>query len=311
MKAAQINEYGDATKVVINETEKPKPKANQVLIEVHGSSLNPFDSAVHSGYMKDRIPLALPATLGGDIAGVVTEIGEDVTGFSIGEKVYGQANIVAGNSGAFAEYAATAATQVGLMPNNLSFVEAGSLPLVGVSAVQALYENIKVQGSQKLFIHGGAGGIGSIAIQIAKHLGAYVATTTTGAGIEFVRNLGVDQVVDYKTEDFAKELRGFDAVFDCVGGEDFTKSYGVLKQGGIAVSMIGQPNEAKANEYGISALMQHTAVTTARLDKLRELIENDVVTPHIAKTFPLEQISEAFQAREDGGLNGKIAITIA
>lgn len=310
MKAAQITEYGDASVVHVVETDKPTPKAGQVLVEVHASSLNPFDTTVREGYMKDVIPLKFPVTLGADIAGIVTEVGDGVTGVVVGDKVYGQANVVAGNSGAFAEFAATAAEQVAKAPSNVDMQQAASLPLVGVSALQGLTEHLNVQSGQKIFIHGGAGGIGTVAIQIAKHLGAYVATTASGEGLEYVKKLGADEVIDYKTQDFTEVVRDYDAVFDLVGKDDFSKSLTVLKHGGIAVSLIAQPDEAKATQLGVTALNQGTKVTTAKLDALRELIESNVVTPHIAKTYSLDQISEAFTAREDGSVTGKIVIAI-
>lgn len=310
MKAARIHEYGDSSIITIEDIDIPTPQPGKVLIKVLASSLNPFDTTIRRGHMKEFIPLELPITLGGDIAGVITELGEGVEGFNVGDKVYGQANVVAGNSGAFAEFAATKATQIGLSPKNLSVPEAAAVPLVGVSALQALTEHIKLQPNQKLFIHGGAGGIGRIAIQIAKHIGAYVATTATGDGIEDVTQLGADEVIDYKTENFADILSEYDAVFDTVGGEDFSKSLGILKKGGIAVSMIGTPDEAQAEALGVSAFQQSTHVTTEALDNLRELIEDNVIKIQIGKQFTLDEVQEAFTARESGSVQGKIVLSI-
>lgn len=310
MKAAQITEYGDASVVHINDVPQPHAGPGQVLVEVHAASLNPFDTTVRAGYMKDSMPLQFPVTLGGDVAGAIVALGEGVTAFSIGDQVYGQAIVAAGNSGAFAEYAATKATQVAAMPKGFSFAEAAALPLVGSSAVQALNHHIKLQAGQKIFIHGGAGGIGSLAIQIAKHIGAYVATTATGENIEFVKRLGADEVIDYKTEDFAQILQGYDAVYDTVGHEDFAKSLSILKPGGIAVSMIAQPDEVKAKELGVTAMMQFTQVTTEVLNELRELVESGVVAPQINQTFPFEQVQDAFVTRETGNGRGKIILQI-
>lgn len=310
MRAAQINNYGDASVIELNEIDKPGLAAAQVLVEVQASSLNPFDTTVRAGYMKEMIPLQFPVTLGGDIAGVVTEISPDVTSVGVGDKVYGQANVVAGNSGALAEFAATAAKQIAKMPQNLDFQQAASLPLVGVSAIQALKEHINLQPEQKIFIHGGAGGIGSIAIQIAKHLGAYVATTATGEAVHLVKNLGADEVIDYKAQDFAEVLNDYDAVFDTVGHDDFVKAYAILKKGGVAVSMIAPVDETKATELGITALTQSTHVTTAALTDLTQLVESGVITPQIGKVFTLDQIKEAFEARESGNIHGKVVIAI-
>lgn len=310
MKAAQITEYGDASVVQVNDIPVPVPAAGQVLVEVHASSLNPFDTTLRAGYMKDSLPLQFPVTLGGDIAGIVTGLGDGVDGVAIGDAVYGQAIVVAGNSGAFAEFAATKAGQVAAMPAALSFEEAAALPLVGSSAVQALKHHIKLQPGQKIFIHGGAGGIGSLAIQIAKHIGAYVATTATGDNIEFVKNLGADEVIDYKVQDFSQILEGYHAVYDTVGHDDFVKSLDILQPGGIAVSMIAQPDEAKAAKLGVTAMMQFTQVTTQVLDELRELVDAGVVHPQINQTFPLERIQEAFVARENSNGRGKIVLQV-
>jgi alcohol dehydrogenase len=307
MKAAQISEYGDPTVVKINQIDKPVAGPGQVLVEVHASSLNPFDSKVRQG----QVPIEMPATLGGDIAGVIVEIGEGIHDFAAGDRVYGQAAAVAGNSGAFAEFAATRADQIAKAPTNLNFTEIAALPLVGVSAMQALTEQINLQPKQKIFIHGGAGGIGSIAIQIAKHIGAYIATTASAENTDFVKKLGADEIIDYKSQDFAEILHDYDAVFDTVGGDDFDKSLGILKPGGVAISMIAPPDDSRASELGVSATALRTQVNTARLDKLRQLIESDVVKPQIGQIFPLDEIQQAFTARESGSVHGKVVVEIS
>lgn len=309
MKAAQINEYGGPEVIEVREIDRPIAGEGQVLVEVHASSINPFDKSLRSGAKKDSMPLDLPVTLGGDIAGVVVDGGQD-TGFAEGDRVYGQANVVAGNSGAFAEFAATKASQIAIAPKDISFNEIASLPLVGVSALQALTKHIDLQPDQKLFIHGGAGGIGSIAIQIAKHIGAYVAVTATGDDEAFVKELGADEVIDYKEKDFSQVLNDYDAVFDTVGKDDFNKSLDILKNGGVAVSMIGRADETKAEELGVTAMTQATKVRTEMLDKLRELVESGVVRPQVDKVFDLEDIVEAFKAKETSQIKGKVVIKI-
>lgn len=309
MKAAQINEYGDASVVKVVDIEVPKPQAGQVLVEVHASSINPFDISVRSGKVQNMIP-SLPITLGGDIAGIITELGEGVTELAVGDRVYGQANVVAGNSGAFAEYAVTKVTQVGLAPKSLDDIQAGALPLVGLSALQALTQHLNLQSGQKIFIHGGAGGIGSHAIQLAKHIGAYVATTATGEDIAHVKSLGADEVIDYKAQDFSATLKDFDAVFDTVGGEEFNKALPILKRGGVAVSMTGHADEGRTRELGVTALTQSTHTTPEMLNKLRELVDAGIIKPQIGKIFPLDQIQEAFRALETHAVHGKVAIKI-
>jgi NADPH:quinone reductase-like Zn-dependent oxidoreductase len=308
MKAAQIREYGSAEVVKIVEIDKPVAGAGQVLIAVKGSSINPFDRFVREGNMKAA--LSLPVTLGGDVAGDIIAIGTGVSGFAIGDAVYGQANAVAGNSGAFAEFAATKAAQVGRKPANLDYTEAAAIALTGVSAWQVLLQHMALQTGQKILIHGGAGGIGTAAIQIAKHRGAYVATTATGEGLDYVKQLGADQVIDYKAEKFDDVIHDFDAVFDTVAGETYDRSFAVLKPGGIIVSMNAQPNEALASQHNVRAVLQSTKVTTEALGELRQLIESKVVTVHVERTFPLDQIQAAFKAWETGTVKGKIGLTI-
>lgn len=311
MRAAQINDYGDASVIRVNQVETPVVNQDKVLVEVHASSLNPFDSKLRSGIMKDSITLEFPFTLGGDVAGVVTAVGEKVTDVAVGDKVYGQAAAVAGNSGALADYAATVPRQIAKMPSNLDFDQAASLPLVGVSALQALTSHIGLQPGQKLFIHGGAGGIGMVAIQIAKRIGAYVATTASDDNIVAVKDLGADEVIDYKTTDFSTTLSEYDAVFDTVGGDDFNKALRILKTGGVAVSMAGQADEALVTELGVNAISQSTHVTNEALNELTKLIEAGVVTPHIDRVFALDDIVEAFESRESGSTKGKIVIQIS
>lgn len=308
MKAAQISEYGHADKVQVVEVDRPQTGEGQVLVRVQASSLNPFDTIVREGYVKDMVK-SLPITLGGDIAGVVREVGVGVENVSEGDVVYGQANVVAGNSGALAEYAATKAEQVAKAPANIDITEAASLPLVGVSALQALTEHIQLQANQKIFIHGGAGGIGSIAILIAKHLGAYVATTATGGDIAYVTELGADEVIDYASSDFSQNLNDYDAVFDTVGGDDLGKSLGILKAGGTAVSMAADADETRVNELKVTAVHQFTKVTSDKLTELATLVEEGVVTTRVGTIFDLDDIQAAFEAREFG-VKGKIVIRL-
>ena len=308
MKAARITEYGGTSVIKLADIEKLAPAPGQVLIAVKAASINPFDSSVREGRVKNLIKL--PVTLGGDFAGTVIAIGAGESDFAAGDNVYGQALILSGNSGAFAEYAAVAVGQAAAMPKNLDFTAAAALPLAGVSALQALTEHIKLQSGQRIFIHGGAGGIGSIAVQIAHNIGAYVAATATGGGIETVRQLGADEIIDHKHQGITPGLHDFDAVFDATGGTDFNATLDILHPGGTAVSMIASADVAKASQLGVTAVTQSTRVTTERLDTLRGLVESGVIKPIVSKVFPLEQITEAFQAAEAGGYSGKIVIQV-
>jgi alcohol dehydrogenase len=307
MKAAQITGYGGKDVLKINEIPKPVIESGQVLVEVHAAGVNPFDFKVREGMMGDN--LSLPATLGGDVAGTVAEIGEDVSGFSVGAPVFGQAN-AAGGKGSFAEFTPVKASQLVAKPDNIDFVNAAALPLAGVSAYQALVDHMNLQAGQKILIHGGAGGIGSLAVQIAKNIGAYVATTASTDQIEFVRSLGADEVIDYKTQDFSVILKDYNAVFDTVGGETNSKSYQVLKPGGTLVSMVQAPNEERVNQQGIEYVQQGTKPTQERLTAIAELAASGKIKVNIDKVFPLDQAPDALEYLKSGGAKGKVVIAL-
>lgn len=310
MRAAQISAYGGPQVVNVTDVTIPAISPDQVLVEVYAASLNPFDTKLREGVMKDSPLLHLPFTLGGDIAGVIFAVGINVTNFAVGDKIYGTASAVAGNSGAFAEYAATAASQIAKMPENLDFRQAASLPLVGASAWQALTQHIQLHAGQKIFIHGGAGGIGTVAIQIARSIGAKVATTATGPALAYVRQLGADTVIDYKTQDYTTVLKGYDAVFDTVGGDEFERALKVLHPGGMGVSMTASAREEVLEELGVKVTTQQTKVTAQALEALSALIASGAVTSHISQVYALQDIQAAFTARESGGVAGKIVIAI-
>jgi len=311
MKVAQYNEYGGPEVIKIsNNAPKPTAGKGQILVEVHAASLNPFDYKLREGFMKEMIPLQFPFTIGGDFSGIVTQLAENVSEFKIGDEVYGQAIVLNGGSGAFAEFAAANVANAAHKPKSVNHLEAASLPLVGASAIQALEEHTKLKSGQKILIHGGSGGIGSISVQLAKYLGAYVATTASSKDMEFVKSLGVDEVIDYKTQKFEDLLKDFDAVFDTVGGETTNKSFKVLKKNGVIVSMLGAPNAELAKQYGITAIGQMTRVNSKTLVRLTELVEKGVIKAQIDKVFPLEKTREAFEYLENAHSRGKVVLKI-
>ena len=311
MKVAQYNEYGGPEVIKIsNNAPKPTAGKGQILVEVHAASLNPFDYKLREGFMKEMIPLQFPFTIGGDFSGIVTQLAENVSEFKIGDEVYGQAIVLNGGSGAFAEFAAANVANAAHKPKSVNHLEAASLPLVGASAIQALEEHIKLKSGQKILIHGGSGGIGSISVQLAKYLGAYVATTASSKDMEFVKSLGVDEVIDYKTQKFEDLLKDFDAVFDTVGGETTNKSFKVLKKNGVIVSMLGAPNAELAKQYGATAIGQMTRVNSKTLVRLTELVEKGVIKAQIDKVFPLEKTREAFEYLENAHSRGKVVLKI-
>lgn len=309
MRAAQIKEYGGEQAVQITEVAKPTAEAGHVLVEVAATSVNPFDYKVRDGAYQQYIQLKLPATLGGDVAGTVAEIGEGVQGFTVGQAVYGMAGAVSGQ-GSFAEFTPVKVEQLTAKPNSVDFVTAAALPLAGVSAYQAVVDYIDLKADQKILIHGGAGGIGSLAVQIAKQLGAYVATTASPADTDFVKSLGADEVIDYKTQDFSALLKDYDAVFDTIGGEVNTKSYTILKPGGTLVSMLQPPNEELVKRYDIVYTQQSSQATPERLTKIAEMVDAGKLKVNVDKIFPLAEAAQALEYLKTGHPHGKVVIQV-
>lgn len=310
MKTARYNKYGGSEVIEVNEIDKPAINNGQVLVEVHAAAINPFDWKLRAGYMKQMIPLKFPVTIGGDFSGVVTEAAQDVTDYKPGDEVYGSAIVLNGGSGAAAQYAAANIVNISLKPKKLNYQEAAALVLVGVSTVQAIDNHIQLKSGQKLLVQGGAGGIGSVAIQYAKHLGAYVAATVREVDRVFASELGADKVINYQKENFEDKLNEYDAVLDTVGGEAYKKSFKVLKKGGVIVSMTEQPNEELAAQYGIKVVLQQSKTDAASLKKLSELADNGVLKPPVDKVFPLDQTAEAFSYAETGHPKGKVVIEV-
>ena len=309
MKAIQISAYGGNEVLQINaDASEPTLAPGQVLVKVHAASLNPIDRVIRAGYLSALMPVTFPATLGGDFAGVVAKVGEAVVDLKAGDPVYGQAMLMNGGSGSLAQFVAANAANTALKPRRVSYVEAAALPLAGVSAMQASEEHIRLEPGQRILIHGGAGGVGAIAIQLAKYLGAYVATTVRADDMDYVRGLGADQVIDYRSEAFEEKLTGFDAVLGTVGGETIKRSFQVLRKGGILVSLLGQPDPELAGKYGVAAIEQYTATNTRYLNRLAELVDSGHIKVRVGKVFPLEQASAAFTHFDEGAPRGKVVV---
>ena len=309
MIAVQINSFGGPEVIAINNNApKPVPSPNQMLVEVYAASLNPVDKGIAAGYMKDMVNL--PATLGGDFSGVVVQVGESVTDFKKGDKVYGQALILNGGSGSFAQFVAANAGNTAHQPKQITFVEAASLPLAGASALQAVEGHIQIKPDQKILVHGGAGGIGSIAVQIAKSHGAFVASTASANDLNYVKSLGADKVIDFRKEKFEDILKDYDAVFDTFSGDTTTRSFKVLKKGGIIVSMLAAPDPKLAEKYQVTAFGQMTNTNTKKLNHLTDLVNTGKLKPQVAKVFPLNQTLEAFKYLTEGHPRGKVVIKI-
>lgn len=311
MKAAQYNKYGGVEVIEINNNATvPSLSKGQILVEVYAGSLNRVEKAIRDGYMEQMLPLTFPVNLGGDFSGIVSEVADGITGFGKGDRVYGVANQFKGGSGALGEYVAVNADNTALSPETLDFKNASAMPLIGTTAIQALTEHIQLKKGQKILIQGGAGGVGMVAIQLAKHLGAYVATTAATADLDRVKSYGADEVIDYKKQDFTGILKDYDAVLDTVGSETATGSLKILKKDGIIVSLSGGPDVDSAKQKGVRTVDQFTTASTEQLNYLADLIDQGVIIPLIDRVFTLDETKDAYSFLETGHLIGKIVVEI-
>jgi alcohol dehydrogenase len=314
MKSVQINEYGGSEIIKVNQSSsEPTVSTGKVLVTIKAAGVNPADWKIREGYFQQMAPLQFPSTLGMDFSGVIKQVGVGVSSsdFKQGDEVYGQAGVINGGSGAFAEMALAKIENIAHKPKRLSHNEAAALPLVGVAAWWALKDDIGLSEGQKILIHGGAGGIGSIAIQIAKNLGAYVATTVSTNDKQFVQDLGADIVIDYMNQTFEDLLHDYDAVFDTVGGDTYRRSFKVPRKGGIIVSMLEQPHSELMNQYGIRAVFRFAQANRERLTRLAQSMdENDNIRINVERTFSLEQAGDALDYQKDVHPRGKVVLVI-
>jgi 2-desacetyl-2-hydroxyethyl bacteriochlorophyllide A dehydrogenase len=306
MKAAIIRDYGK--EVEIADIPKPELLADSVLIEVHGASINPVDNIIRAGYMKEYIPISFPFTMGYDVSGVVVEVGSKVSNFKKGDEVYSRPT---GNiAGTIAEYTVVNEQEIAVKPANITHQEAASLPLAGLTAWQALVAKGNLQKGQKVLIHAGSGGVGTLAIQMAKHLGAYVATTTSTTNVDMVKRLGADEVIDYKKQNFEDVLSEFDLVIDMMGGEILEKSFKVLKKGGTLISIKGQDPNELAKQYGVHFDSFFMWPSGEMLTQLAQLISDGVLKPVIDRSYSIDQTQEAYDYLQTGRVKGKVVIAV-
>lgn len=291
MKTVRIHNYGSFEQLKYEEAPKPELAENKVLIKIYATSANHLDMKKASGAMKDRMPLTMPWIPGHDFAGVIEEIGTDTSGFKKGDKVYGNCM-----GGSYAEYLLADINKMVKMPDKLSFIEAASVPHVAETAWQALYQHGQLQKGQSVLIHGGAGAVGGYAVQFAHASGAKVLSTASGRDIEFVKSLGADEVIDYKTQDFTQIFKDVDLVLSLVGGDTEEKSYSVLKEGGRLVSTVGLSHQELAKEKGITAIAMVIEQSAEDLKKITELIESGQVKTDVGIIFPLEDAVTAWKA---------------
>jgi NADPH:quinone reductase-like Zn-dependent oxidoreductase len=332
MKAFIVDRYGRGKSLRLGEMPEPELREDDVLVEVHAAGVNMLDNKIRDGEFKLILPFRLPLILGNDVAGVVVRVGSRVRRFKVGDEVYARPD--QNRIGTFAEFIAMNEADVAPKPKSLSMEEAASIPLVGLTAWQALIERAKLKKGQKVLIQAGAGGVGTIAIQLAKHVGATVATTASAANFDLVKSLGADVVIDYRKDDFSKTLKDYDVVLDSQSGEVLEKSLRVLKPGGKIIGIAGPPDpefakyikanwvvglvmrflsrrirkEANRHHVGYSFLFMR-----ASGDQLREitaLIESGIIRPVMDRVFPFEATNEALAYVEKGRTKGKVVIRI-
>ena len=330
MQALTFQRYGKSPEIGLTDVPRPTLKADELLVQVHAAGLNLIDNLIPSGKFKPVLHFQLPATLGSDLAGVVTEVGSQVTRFKPGDAVF--ASVFDLGTGSIAEFAVVPEHAAALKPANLDFVQAASIPMVGLTSWQALKERAHLQAGQKVFIPAGSGGIGSFAIQLAKHLGARVATTTSTRNVEWVRALGADEVIDYQQQAFERVLRDHDAVLGTVKGDTIEKSLAILKPGSQIVSLIGPLDAAfarakrlnffltfvfglmsrklmrLAQQRGVAYSFLFVRPDGAQLDQIGQLLETGRIQPVIDQVFAFEQAQEALAYLAQGHAKGKVVI---
>ncbi len=332
MKALVLKRYGGLDQGVFADIPKPALKPDEILVRVHAAGLNPIDYMIPKGTFKPMLRFQLPATLGSDLAGVVVEVGSRVTRFKSGDAVF--ASIFDLGTGALAEFAVVPESAAALKPSNLDFVQAASIPMVGLTSWQALKERAKLKPGQKVFIPAGSGGIGTFAIQLAKHLGAKVGTTTSTGNMELVKSLGADEVIDYKKQEFEEVLREYDAVLGTVRGDALEKSLRILKPKSNVVSLIGPPDVTFARARRMNFFMKFVFGLLSRkirrlakkrdvtysflfvhpdgrqLAEIGELLQSGRIQPVIDKVFPFDQAKEALAYLEKGRAKGKVVVRV-
>lgn len=307
MKAARILRFGPPNVIINDDLPRPEPAAGQLLVRVKAAGVGNWDALIREGKIELQ---PLPLILGSELSGIVEAIGAGVSGFKRSEEVYGATNEQ--YSGAYAEYALPLARKMAHKPKTLNFIEAASAPIVTVTAWQMLFDYAQVTAGQTVLVHGAAGNVGAYAVQLAKQAGLHVVATAASADLEYVRRLGAEKVVDYKGERFEQSVTRVDAVLDTIGGETQQRSLGVLKPGGILVSVVSPVPDSTQTLYGIRAAYFYVDVTTARLNKISELFDTGKLVPHVGTVLPLEKACIAHEML--GGAphkRGKIVLSIA
>ncbi len=307
MRAVRIHKYGGPEQMKLESIAVPKPAADEVLIKVHAAGVNPVDWKIREGYLAEVIPHTLPLTLGWDFAGEVTAVGQNIEKWRVGDAVYARPNL--SKNGAYAEYITVSADEIAAKPKTLSWQKAAAVPLVTLTAWQALNDIGQIKQGDRVMIHAGSGGVGITAIQLAKRAGATVYTTTSTQNIEFLKSLGADKVIDYTQQDFSK-LVDLDIVLDTLGGKVLENSWKTLKKGGRLISTVEVPNEELAAKFEVSANFCFVQANSGQLSEISNLIDSGDITVEIDSVFCLDDIAKAHKKSESGHTRGKIVIQI-
>jgi NADPH:quinone reductase-like Zn-dependent oxidoreductase len=311
MRAAMVTRYGGAHNLVIGDAPRPVPGANDVLIEVHAAGVNPVDWKINDGLMQAFLSYPLPFIPGQEVAGVVVECGAEARRFRVGDRVYARLEIE--RPGGFAEFVCANEDVVARMPAPLSFVNAAGVPLVALTAWQALVDVAGVKPGSRVLIHAGSGGVGSWGIQIAKARGAFVATTTSARNVALVSRLGADQAIDYESQRFEQQVADVDTVLDTMGGEILTRSLAVLRPGGVLVTITGpagQPDLELASQRSVRLESLFMRPRLRQLEQVTELIESGTAHPLTDRAFPLAQLAEALDYVRSHHARGKVVIKV-
>ena len=308
MRAVVIEKYGSVDELRIKDMPVPEIGDGDLLVEVYAAGVNPIDWKLREGYRRDSVELMFPHILGLDMAGIVKNIGRKVTRFQPGDEVFSRTDLA--RQGTYAEYVAADETIVARKPENLTFEEAASIPLVGLTAWQALIDVAKMKNDEKVLIHAGSGGVGSFAIQLTKARGAHAATTCSTINVDLVKSLGADEVIDYTKEDFSSLLRDYDIVLDTMGGDIYRKSFTVLKKGGRIVSLLERPDEELARKTGAKALYIFMQPNGKELDEIAGLLRQGKIKPVVGTVFPLEDVRKAQELSASHCAHGKIVLQV-
>ncbi len=306
MKALTLTGYDGLSSLQFVDADDPVPGERDVVIDVHAASVNPVDARITGGYLKGRVDLALPHVLGRDCSGVISKVGARVTEFAVGDQVYAVADQK--RWGTHAGKVAIDASSVARKPVSLGHVEAASLPIAGLSAIAGLVTVGQLKQGQRVLIHAGAGGVGSIAIQIAKHLGAHVATTAATQNHDYVRGLGADVAIDYTKGDFAENLSDYDLVFDVIGGDVRFKSFKALRSGGVISHLSSPPMTQPAPRTDVTVKPAVVSYETPVLDALRSYVERGAVKPTVTQTLKFSDAVRAYDQIRSGHVRGKIVL---